>query len=256
MRALYTAATGMSANQTKIENIANNIANANTTGYKKVRESFEDLVYQQVGGKGASGDAMQVGSGSRLASLSRDFRNGDTMVSSSPTDLLLDGPGFFVVENPSTGETLYTRDGHFRTDAEGNVTTQNGYTLAPGIQIPEGGTLIVGSDGAVSASVQTDAGTEIVSLGTLEVATFQNPEGLAAAGGNFFRATSTAGDAMRTTPGQDGAGGVLQYALEGSNVDVAEELVSMITAQRGYELSSKVIQSADEMLQTAVGLKR
>jgi len=255
MRALYTAATGMAANQVKIENIANNIANGNTTGFKKVRESFEDLVYQQVGSRGASGDAMQVGSGTRLAGLNRDFRNGDTLTSSSPTDLLLDGPGFFVVESPS-GETFYTRDGHFRTDSEGNLTTQGGFRVSPGVQIPDGGKLIVGSDGSLGAEVTTESGVETVSLGTLEVAVFANPEALSAAGGNLYRATDGAGEATRTSPQQDGAGSVLQYATEGSNVDVAEELISMITAQRGYELSSKVIQAADEMLQTAASLRR
>jgi flagellar basal-body rod protein FlgG len=255
MRALYTAATGMSANQTKIENIANNISNANTTGFKKVREGFEDLVYQQIAGRGANGDAMQIGGGARLASLSRDFRNGDTIITSSPTDLLVDGSGFFIVETVN-GDTLYTRDGHFRTDADGRVTTQNGHFLAPGIQVPEGGRLVISQDGLISAEIQTDQGVEVVQLGILEIATFQNPEALEAAGGNFFRATAAAGDVRRNQPTQDGTGGVLQYALEGSNVDVAEELISMITAQRGYELSSKVIQAADEMLQTAVNLRR
>jgi flagellar basal-body rod protein FlgG len=255
MRALYTAATGMSANQTKIENIANNISNANTTGFKKVREGFEDLVYQQIAGRGASGDAMQIGGGARLASLSRDFRTGNTMITSSETDLMLDGPGFFVVETMN-GETFYTRDGHFRTDMDGRVTTQNGYMLQPNIQVPQGGTLVISGDGTISAEIQTDEGVEVVQLGILEIATFQNPEALEAAGGNFFRATTAAGDVLRTQPTQDGTGSVLQYALEGSNVDVAEELISMITAQRGYELSSKVIQAADEMLQTAVNLRR
>ena len=255
MRALYTAASGMAANQVKIENIANNIANNSTTGFKKVRESFEDLVYQQIGARGAMGDAMQVGSGVRLAGLNRDFRNGDVLQSSSPTDLLLDGPGFFVVENQQ-GETFYTRDGHFRTDAEGNLTTQSGYRVAPGVQIPEGGTLMVASDGTLVARVTSDDGTQDVALGTLEIATFQNPEALEATGGNLFRATDAAGEPLRTTPQQDGAGSLIQYATEGSNVDVAEELIAMITAQRGYELSSKVIQTADEMIQTAVGLRR
>jgi flagellar basal-body rod protein FlgG len=255
MRALYTAATGLSADQLKIENIANNIANANTTGFKKVREGFEDLVYQQVGGNGAGGDPMQVGSGVRMAGLTRDFRNGDTVVSSSPTDMLVDGDGFFVVEGPN-GDSLYTRDGHFRTDSEGNLTTQSGYRVSPGIQIPPGGKLVVGSDGAVSAEVTTSSGTESVALGTIELATFPNPAGLEALGSNFFRATSSSGTASQTSPQQDGAGSVLQYATEGSNVDVAEELVAMISAQRGYELSSKVIQAADEMLQTTAALRR
>jgi flagellar basal-body rod protein FlgG len=253
MRALYTAASGMTANQLKIENIANNIANASTSGFKKVRESYEDLVYQQVGSSGT--DAMQIGSGTRVSSLSRDFSTGDTLASSADTDMLIDGPGFFIVETLG-GETLYTRDGHFRTDADGRLTTQAGALVSPGIQVPQGGTLVIGSDGSISADVPTSSGVERVSIGTLEIATFQNPEALQSVGGNLFRETPGAGDVSRNTPGQDGAGQVLQYATEGSNVDVAEEMINMITAQRGYELSSKVIQAADEMLQTAVGLRR
>jgi flagellar basal-body rod protein FlgG len=255
MRALYTAATGMAADQLKIENIANNIANANTTGFKKVREGFADLVYQQIGSTNAGGDPMQVGSGVRVAGLSRDFRAGDIVMSSSPTDMLIDGNGFFVVESP-TGELLYTRDGHFRTDFEGNLVTQNGYRVSPGIQLPEGGRLVVGGDGTVTAEIDTTAGTESVALGNLELATFPNPAGLEAAGGNFFRATTASGEAVVSIPLEEGVGGILQYATERSNVDVAEELIAMITAQRGYELSSKVIQAADEMLQTTAGLKR
>jgi len=253
MRALYTAATGMAANQLKIENIANNIANASTSGYKKVRESYEDLVYQRVGGSGV--DAMQIGSGVRVASLTRNFTSGDTVQSSNDTDMLIDGPGFFIVETLA-GETLYTRDGHFRTDADGNLTTQSGDLVSPGIQVPDGGTLVVGSDGSLSADVVNAGVIERLSLGTLELAHFQNPEALEAVGANLFRATPGAGEVARATPGEDGVGQVLQYATEGSNVDVAEELINMITAQRGYELSSKVIQAADEMLQTAVGLRR
>ncbi len=258
MRALYTAATGMRAFQTKIDNIANNLANANTTGYKKVRESFEDLVYQKVGNVGGEEGAspanpMQVGSGVRLQGLSRDMAMGDVSISSNPTDLLIDGNGFFVVESP-TGEEMFTRDGHFSTDAEGNLVTQSGYRVAPGITVPTGSVLGVGGDGAVTAtSMETG---EVVSLGTIELAVFANPAGLEANGGNLFRATEASGEAQRTTPGEDGAGQVLQYALEGSNVDVAEELVGMITAQRSYELSSKVIQAADEMMQTTVNMRR
>lgn len=253
MRALYTAATGMSANQLKIENIANNMANASTGGFKKVRESYEDLVYQQIGSSGL--DAMQIGSGTRVASLSRDFSTGDTLQSSSDTDMLIDGPGFFVVENLN-GDTYYTRDGHFRTDSDGRLTTQSGDVVQPGIQVPQGGRLVISSDGSVSADVENSGVVERVSLGSLEVATFQNPEALEAIGGNLFRETPGAGEMTRGTAGQDGAGEIIQYATEGSNVDVAEEMINMITAQRGYELSSKVIQAADEMLQTAVTLRR
>lgn len=255
MRALYTAASGMTADQLKIENIANNIANANTTGYKKVREGFADLVYQQIGSTNAQGNALQMGSGVRVSSLSRDFRNGDTVISSSPTDMLISGDGFFVIEGPN-GDPLYTRDGHFRTDHEGNLVTQNGYLVSPGFQIPEGASLVVGSDGTVTAEIYSSQGTESVSLGTLEIATFPNPTALEAVGNNFFRASTASGEATTTLPEDNGAGSILQYATERSNVDVAEELIAMITAQRGYELSSKVILAADEMMQLVAGLKR
>jgi flagellar basal-body rod protein FlgG len=260
MRALYTAATGMGAFQTKIDNIANNLANSNTNAFKKVREGFEDLVYQKMGSvagaQGASaGNPLDLGTGVRLAYLSRDMHNGDTIATSSSTDLLIDGDGFFAVESP-TGEKLYTRDGHFQADSEGNLVTSHGYRVSPGIQIPEGGTLVVGADGTLSAEVLTDAGSTTVSLGTLELGRFANPAGLEAIGGNTYRSTTASGEVIASTPGVDGAGQVLQYALEGSNVDVAEELVNMITAQRSYELSSKVIQAADEMMQTAASLRR
>lgn len=260
MRALYTAATGMGAYQTKIDNIANNLANANTNGFKKVREGFEDLVYQRMGliaGDAGSSPAnpVELGTGVRVSYLARDMRNGDTIMSSSPTDLLLDGEGFFVVESPS-GEQLYTRDGHFQVDAEGNLVDTRGYRVAPGIQIPEGGNLVVASDGSLSAEIQTEAGTETVAIGTLQLARFANPGGLEAIGGNLYRATTASGEAAQTSPGEDGTGVVMQYALEGSNVDVAEELVNMITAQRSYELASKVIQASDDMLQVAASLKR
>lgn len=255
MRALYTAATGMAANQIKLENIANNISNNGTTAFKKVRESFEDLVYQSYSTGGAA-DAVQVGSGARLSALSRDFRPGATIATGSGTDMLIDGQGFFVVEGP-TGDQLYTRDGHFRTDAEGNLTTQNGYRVSPGIQVPEGGTLLISGDGVVTAEVTDDAGAvTTVAIGSMTLVTFANPEALSAAGGNFYRSTSEAGEPLETAPQTSGAGGIIQGFLEGSNVDVAEELISMITAQRGYELSSKVIQAADEMMQTAAQLRR
>ncbi len=254
MRALYTAATGMNARQIQLENIANNLANSTTTGYKKTRETFADLIYQQVGGSPA-GDPMQLGSGTRVASLSRDFRSGNVIVTSNPTDLMIDGEGFFAVETPN-GETMYTRDGHFRIDLEGNLTTQDGYIVQPGFQIPEGGTLMIGSDGSVSALLQTENGSESVSLGQFEMARFPNPEALMAAGRNYFRATTAAGEAELVQPQTGGAGTVIQYALEGANVDVAEELINMISAQRSYELSSKVIQTADEMMQIAASLKR
>jgi flagellar basal-body rod protein FlgG len=198
---------------------------------------------------------MQVGSGVRLAGLNRDMGQGDVSVTSNPLDLLIDGDGFFVVENPN-GDEQFTRDGHFRADNQGNLVTQSGFKVAPGITIPDGATVSIGSDGTVTASITEGSTVEEINLGTIEIARFANPAGLMANGGNLYTATAASGEAQRTTPGEDGAGQVLQYALEGSNVDVAEELVSMISAQRSYELSSKVIQAADEMMTTAVNLRR
>ena len=186
---------------------------------------------------------------------SRTWSGGDLQTTSQATDLAIDGDGFFALEAPS-GETVYTRDGHFRFDSEGTLVSASGYRVSPGVQVPDGGTLLVGSDGSLTAQVTTDSGVEEVSLGTLELARFSNPSGMEAMGGNLFRATPASGAPAQVTPGQDGAGQVVQYALEGSNVDVAEELVNMITAQRGYELTSKVVQTADEMMAAANNLRR
>jgi flagellar basal-body rod protein FlgG len=262
MRALSTAASGMLAYQTKIDNIANNLANSNTTGFKKVRENFEDLVYQNVAPRGSSSGAapanpIQIGSGVRLAGLTRDTRNGAAVATGNPYNLMITNDGYFLVET-AAGEELYTRDGNFTVDNEGNLVTQSGHRLAPGIQIPAGTVEFrVGEDGTATASVVNSTGaTEEQNLGQIELARFTHPGGLTATGGNFFRATEASGDPIKGTPGEDGMGKISQGVLEGSNVDVAEELVAMITAQRSYELSSKVIQAADEMMSTAVNLRR
>lgn len=261
MRALSTAASGMRAYQTKIDNIANNLSNANTTGFKKVREHFEDLVYQSLGTRGGSNGAsatnpLQVGSGVRLASLTRDTRTGDAQVTNNPTDFMIQDDGYFEVETPD-GDKLYTRDGAFTQDSEGNLITASGYKVMPGIQVPEGTmTLTVAEDGTVTANVLSDGVLEATTLAPFTLTRFSNPGGLEAIGGNYFRATPASGEAQSGAPGAEGRGTIHQFALEGSNVDVAEELVSMITAQRSYELSSKVIQAADEMMSTAVNLRR
>ncbi len=262
MRALSTAASGMRAYQTKIDNIANNLANTNTTGFKKVRENFEDLVYQNIGTRGtsegaAAGNPMQVGSGVRLASLSRDTSVGAGMATNNAYDMMIDRDGYFLVETAG-GEELYTRDGHFQVDAEGNLITAAGHRLAPGIQLPEGTQqFAVAPDGTATATVLGSSGaSEVRELGRIELARFGNPSGLSALGGNYFRATEASGEPVQGSPGEDGLGNIQQGMLEGSNVDVAEELVGMITAQRSYELSSKVIQAADEMMSTAANLRR
>jgi flagellar basal-body rod protein FlgG len=179
------------------------------------------------------------------------------MATNNAYDMMIDRDGYFLVETAG-GEELYTRDGHFQVDAEGNLITAAGHRLAPGIQIPEGTQeFTVGPDGTATATVLGSSGAaEFRELGRIELARFGNPSGLSAMGGNYFRATEASGEPVKGSPGEDGLGNIQQGMLEGSNVDVAEELVGMITAQRSYELSSKVIQAADEMMSTAANLRR
>jgi flagellar basal-body rod protein FlgG len=260
MRALYTAATGMSAQQVKMDNIANNLANVGTTGFKKVRENFQDLYYQQLrapapttvqGTQNSTG--VQVGHGVQLASLRRAFEQGNAEITGNATDMMIDGPGFFQVQLPD-GTLGYTRDGAFRLDQEGNLVTVDGYLLLPGINIPQGSVITVGADGSITSLLEgEEAATQ---LGQLELSTFTNAAGLAADGRNLFRATEASGDALTGLPGDEGIGQVLQHALEASNVDVAEELVNLIRAQRSYELASKVIETSDQVLQTTNQIKR
>ena len=260
MRALYSAASGMSAQQVKMDNIANNLANVGTTGFKKVRESFQDLYYQQLQNPGTETSdgnqdttGVQVGHGVQLSSLRRSFEQGGAEVTGNPTDLMIDGPGFFTVQM-SDGSEAYTRDGSFRLDSEGNLVTIDGAMLSPGITIPEGALITVGPDGTVTAKV--DGEESETQLGQILIANFANPAGMQAEGRNLFRATEASGDPLSGIPGDPGLGGILQGALESSNVDVAEELVNLIRAQRSYELVSKVIEASDEVLQTTNQIKR
>jgi len=250
----------MSAQQVKMDNIANNLANVGTTGFKKVRESFQDLYYQQLQNPGTETSdgnqdttGVQVGHGVQLSSLRRSFEQGGAEVTGNATDLMIDGPGFFVVQM-ADGSEAYTRDGSFRLDSEGNLVTIDGAMLSPGITIPEGAMITVGQDGTVTAKV--DGEESETQLGQILVANFSNPAGMLAEGRNLFRATEASGDALSGIPGDPGLGGILQGALESSNVDVAEELVNLIRAQRSYELVSKVIEASDEVLQTTNQIKR
>ncbi|MCP4870127.1 MAG: flagellar basal-body rod protein FlgG [Proteobacteria bacterium] len=257
MRSLFTAATGMKAQQVRIDNISNNLANVNTTGFKKGTAEFEDLYYQKVrtgGGETAAGaqrnDTVEIGHGTRTAQVARDFGQGALVESSTATDMAIMGDGFFVVESPE-GEELYTRNGNFGVDAEGNLITAGGEKLAGGITIPEGGSFNVAEDGIITSILDGEESQ----IGQIELARFSNPAGLEGLGAGLYRATDSSGDASRGTPGVEGYGGVRGYALEGSNVDVAEELIAMIMAQRSYELTSKAISTADEMLQMTNQLK-
>jgi flagellar basal-body rod protein FlgG len=261
MRALFTAATGMSAQQTRLDTISNNLANIATSGFKRSRAEFQDLFYETLRAPGASSSdgsslptGVQVGSGVRLAGIAKQFAQGDAQRTDAELDLMVQGDGFFQIEKP-TGETLYTRDGSFKLDRDGNVVTSEGFALIPAIQIsPEAIQVTILRDGTVSV-IEADNPTPIAA-GQIELARFANPAGLVAQGSNFFVPSDASGDAVTGLPDQDGVGSLAQGFLESSNVNVAEELVQMILAQRAFELNSRVIQAGDEMLQTVGQLYR
>jgi len=252
IRALYTAASGMNAQQTSIDNVAHNLANVNTAGYKKSHVEFEDLFYQHTRVPGSStttGDSptgLEVGLGTRVVATSRDFTTGTFRATGSPLDMAIQGDGFFQINRPD-GTTVYTRAGNFHRDAQGQVVTADGYTLEPAITIPENATSVtISRDGAVSATMPGQNAAQ--QLGVIELATFQNPAGLTPLGGNMFQITSASGDPQVGPAGNEQRGMLTQGYLEDSNVSVVEEMVNMILGQRAYEASSKVIKAADEML--------
>jgi len=259
IRALYTAASGMNAQQANIDNVAHNLANVNTAGFKKSRVEFEDLVYQQIKAPGTptsqeaeSPIGLDAGLGTRAVATARNFSAGNLRTTGGPLDLAIEGAGFFQVTLPG-GETGYTRAGAFHLNGQGQLVTADGLQLAPQISIPANAiTVSVSKDGIVSAAVAGQSDPQ--QLGTIELANFQNPAGLMARGGNLFVATIASGDATTGVPG--GEGMVAQGFLEDSNVSVVEEMVNMILGQRAYEANSRVIKAADEMLQQVNNLSR
>jgi flagellar basal-body rod protein FlgG len=261
IRALYVAASGMNAQQANIDNVAHNLANVNTAGFKKSHMEFEDLVYQQTKAPGsptsATGEApvgLEMGLGTRPVSTSRDFSSGNLRSTSGPLDVAIEGDGFFQVTMPS-GSIGYTRAGSLHRDGQGQVVTGEGYPLEPAITIPANATSItISKDGIVAASIPGQSATQ--QIGTIELATFQNPAGLKAMGGNIFTVTSASGEPATGVPGSDSRGTLAQGFVEDSNVSVVEEMVNMILGQRAYEASSKVIKAADEMLSQVNNLVR
>ena len=257
MKALYTAASGMAAQQRRIENISNNLANVSTVGFKKSRENFEDLLYQNLPASGAGQGTtraanLEVGSGVRLASIQKDFRSGDLQQTGNQMDLAIVGRGFFVVQT-TDGREFYTRNGQFGINANGELITQTGNLVSPGIDLPTDASAIrVDEDGSILA-IYDSSPTPTV-LGTLQLVDFINPAGLRSMGGNMFAASPESGQPINIES-QDGYQ-IRQGFVEGSNVDVAEELVNMITAQRAFELTSKAIESADQTMQIVNNLKR
>jgi flagellar basal-body rod protein FlgG len=254
MKSMYTAATGMDAQVLRVDTIANNLANANTTGFKKAQVDFADLMYVAMRAPGGGATAttqiptgLEVGTGVSPVSTLRIFSEGPVSPTSGPLDLAITGDGFFQVQTP-TGDTRYTRDGNFRVDANGLVVDAAGDPLFPKITIPTDATDVsVGSDGSVT--VNTPGGTPSV-VATLQLAKFTNPAGLSSEGGNLFAETIASGAPTVGTAGQVGFGEVKQGYLEASNVDVVTELVDLIMAERTYELNSKVIKTGDRILQT------
>lgn len=254
-RSLYTAASGMSAQELNLDNIANNLANANTSGFQRRRLQFEDLIYQNLIAPGAAASqqttypaGLQVGLGSRSASSEVIQLQGNLDNTGNPLDMAIQGQGFFQVTLP-TGEVAYTRAGDFHLDSQGNVVTADGNPLTPNVTIPPNSlTVTVGTDGTVTVTTQGQQQPQQV--GNIQLAIFPNPGGLNSIGSNMYLATAASGDPIIGTPGgADGLGTIQQGMLEESNVDVVEEFINLILAQRSYEANSKVAQAASEMFQ-------
>lgn len=266
MRSLYTATTGMVGMQTQIDVVSNNIANVNTTAYKKQRAEFADLFSQVLQYAGAntsettqSPTGIEVGVGVRNISVQKLWEAGNPQQTSNALDMMINGAGFFQIQLPD-GTTAYTRDGSFKLDSEGNIVNSKGYLLIPNITIPEdvrnnqNAVINVSDDGLVTASLAGD--TQVQELGQIEIANFINPAGLHSLGDNLYMNTDASGDPVVGVPNQEGRGSILQNMLERSNVKLVEEMTELITGQRAYEANSKSIQTSDSMLQTVIGLKR
>ncbi len=260
IRALQTAATGMQAQQTKLEVTSNNIANSSTPGFKKSRAEFQDLLYQTDRTPGAatgqgtqSPTGMQVGLGVRTAGTQRVHSQGSMQTTNNPLDLAIEGRGFFAVIDPN-GEQLYSRDGSLKIDAQGRMVNTDGYPLASGITVPpDAQTIAVGADGTVSVQIPGQA--DPVQLGQIEIVSFPNPAGLQSVGRNMLKETAASGQPTVGAPGVEGRGAISQGTLELSNVEVVEEMIDLITGQRAYEVNSRVIRAGDEMLQSTANLR-
>lgn len=251
---LWVSKTGLSAQDTRLRTISNNMANVSTTGFKRDRAVFQDLLYQinrQPGGASSQNtelpSGLQLGSGVRLVATQKEFTMGTIEVTDQALDMAINGRGFFQILMPD-GSINYTRDGAFQIDSNGQIVNSTGFPLEPGITVPEGAhSVTIGTDGIVSVvDAQTGESTQI---GNVQLADFINPSGLEAMGGNLFRETVSSGAPNQGAPAENGMGPVIQGALESSNVNVVEEMVNMIETQRAYEMNSKVISTVDQMLQ-------
>jgi flagellar basal-body rod protein FlgG len=261
MRSMWIAATGMAGQQLNLDVISNNLANVNTVGFKKTRADFEELLYQEVRLPGAASSpntqlptGLHVGLGVRPAATQKIFSTGNLEQTGNPLDLAVEGEGFFKILLPN-GDTAYTRNGSFKIDRDGRLVTPTGYPIDPEISIPDDTRSVsISSDGIVSV---VQGGSEVpTEIGSIELAKFINPGGMRPIGQNLFVATEASGDEIAGVPGEEGIGLISQGFLEMSNVNVVEEMVKMIISQRAYEMNSKAIQTADEMIQTVNNLRR
>ena len=259
LKALQTAVTGMNAQQTRIDNIANNLANINTIGFKKSNAEFEDLMYDQVKTPGTKNSSeakspvgIQVGHGTKLVSVYKQFTQGEFVQSGRELDVAVEGQGFVKVLLDD-GTEAYTRDGSFKLDSDGNMVTSNGYKIDPAITIPQQVTSItIGRDGTVSV---TKSGENAASeLGRLQLTLFMNPSGLKYMGKGLYKETDSSGSPTQVNPGENGGGTLMQGYVENSNVNVADELINMVVAQRTYEANSRVIQTANEMMRNTTNM--
>jgi flagellar basal-body rod protein FlgG len=252
--ALWVSKTGLSAQDIKLSTISNNLANVNTTGFKRDRAVFQDLLDQvnrQPGGLNTQNSelpsGLQLGTGVRVVGTTKQFSQGNLQITEQPLDLAINGRGFLQIQLPD-GQMAYTRDGQFQLNSDGDVVTPDGYLLEPAINVPENATNItIGKDGTVTAV--TDDQASPINLGQITLVDFINPQGLQAIGNNLFKATNSSGDPTEGEPGLSGLGTLEQGSIESSNVEVVEELVNMITTQRAYEMNSKVVSTSDQMLQ-------
>jgi len=255
-QALWIAKTGLEAQQTRMAVTSNNLANVNTTGFKRSRAVFEDLLYQNNGQAGAQSSedtqlnsGLMVGTGVRVVATEKIFNQGNLVQTGNSLDMAIEGRGFFQILTPD-GSLAYSRDGTFQVNADGDMVTSKGYALQPGITIPEDAlSITIGGDGTVS--VLQPGNSSPVELGTIQLANFINPAGLQPVGQNLFMESGSSGSPQTGTPGLDGLGSISQGSLETSNVNTVEELVNMIETQRAYEMNSKAIATAEQMLEFA-----
>jgi flagellar basal-body rod protein FlgG len=265
VQTLYTAATGMEALETKLDVIANNMANINTTGFKKDRANFEDIFYRQYrlpGAEDADGQrtstGIEVGLGTRVSSTQTNHEQGAFETTGNPLDFAIEGDGFFQVQDPNGGGFLYTRSGNFGLNADGQLvlgSANNGYRLDPDVTIPpEAVDIVVTSDGQVQISTQDSP--NLTTITTIQMAKFINPDGLLKLGDNLYKETDASGTPQTGNPGELGFGNIRQGFLESSNVEPVTELIDLITTQRAFELNSQVVQAGDQIMQIVANLRR